>query len=198
VRRLLIAATAAAVANTCAAQTPPSLQVRLAPAVVDAKAGRGFVDVSLTVPAVDAPAGAALLTLPIVIANTDTIANTLTGLSAADAAGPVTLIARDDPVAIAYSRHWSATRAVKGDLVVRYRAPVDDTPPARGSGPPYSLRTEGGGVSGVGNTFILIPENPRPYPIALTWDLSALGAGAHAIPASAKATWRCRPVRRRG
>ena len=98
--------------------------------------GKGAVAITLRIPAADAPAaGALLLTLPIVIANTDTVANTLTGLTATDALGPVPLTARDDPVAIAYSCHWSATRAVKGDLVVRH-APRSTTPPARGPARP--------------------------------------------------------------
>lgn len=167
----------AAVAQTA---TPP-MTVRLAPGPVDVKTGRGSVDVTLTLPAADAPAGAAVLTLPIVIANTDTIANTLTGLSARDTAGAVPLRIKDDPPAIEYARHWIAGRAVKGTLVVHYRAPVDDTPPARGSGPPYSLRTEGGGISAVGNTFILLPEGSRARPISIRWDLKALGAGAKAM-----------------
>ena len=157
------------------------MTVRLAPGPMDAATGRGALDVTLTLPGVDIAAGAPLLTLPIVIANTDTVANTLTGLTASDAAGPVPLRSTDDPVAIAYSRHWTASRAVHGDLVVRYRAPVDDTPPARGSGPPYGLRTEGGGVSGVGNTFILTPEGRTLYRIALRWDLKGLGPGASAM-----------------
>jgi hypothetical protein len=177
----LATAAAVALAGSAAAQTPSQMTVRLTPGPMDVKAGRGFVDVTLTLPAADSPAGAPLLTLPIVIANTDTIANTMQGLSATDAAGPVPLIARDDPVAIAYSRHWTASRPVKGELVVRYRAPVDDTPPARGSGPPYGLRTEGGGLSGVGNTFIVLPEGVKPYRIALRWDLRALGPGASAM-----------------
>jgi hypothetical protein len=160
---------------------PPVFEVRLAPGPVDAKAGKGSVRVTLRIPAADAPAGAAVLTLPIVIANTDTVATTLTGLTARDDMGPVPLSIRDDPEAIVYARHWIAGRAVKGALTVRYTAPVDDTPPARGSGPPYSLRTEGGGVSGVGNTFILLPEGQRALPIALSWDLKALGSGAKAM-----------------
>lgn len=163
------------------APAPEALEVRLAPSHMDAKAGRGFVDVTLRIPGVEATQGEPLLTLPIVIANTDTIANTLTDLSVADAAGPVPLTVKDDPVAIAYSRHWMAGRAVKGDLVVHYRAPVDDAPPARGSGPPYSLRTEGGGVSGVGNTFIVLPQAKRAFPVIIRWDLSALGPGASAM-----------------
>jgi len=164
-----------------AADAPDTLTVTLAPGHMDEAAGKGFVDVTLAIPAVDAAAGAPLFGLPIVIANTDTVANTLSGLTVTDAAGAVALTVKDDPVAIAYARHWLAGRAVHGDLTVRYRAPVDDTPPARGSGPPYQLRTEGGGVSGVGNTFIMIPETSKPYRIALRWDLKALGPDARAM-----------------
>jgi len=164
-----------------AAPAQPDLVVELAPGAMDAKAGKGSLDVTLTWRNAEVAAGAPLLALPVVIANTDTIANTMTGLTATDAAGPVALVARDDPVAIAYVRHWTAARAVTGDVVVRYRAPIDDTPPTRGSGPPYSLRTEGGGLSGVGNTFILTPETRRPMSIAVRWNLAALGAGAKAM-----------------
>lgn len=177
---LLAAALAAALATAAAAQTP-RMEVLLAPGPMDSAAGRGVVEVTLKFPAADAAAGAPLLTLPVVIANTDTVADTLQGLKVTDAQGEVPLTVKDDPVAIAYSRHWLAGRAVKGDLVVRYRAPVDNTPPSRGSGPPYSLRTEGGGFSGVGNTFILLPEGEQSYEIALTWDLADLGAAASAM-----------------
>jgi hypothetical protein len=163
------------------APAPGAFEVLIAPQHMDQASGHGAVDVTLRIPAADAPAGAAVFTLPIVIANTDTIANTLTALSARDDAGPLPLKVKDDPPAIEYARHWIAGRAVKGTLVVRYRAPVDDTPPARGSGPPYSLRTEGGGVSAVGNTFILLPEGARARPIAIRWDLKALGANAKAM-----------------
>ena len=180
-RRVVLALAMAAVAPAVAAQTPPELGVVLKPGPMDSDRGLGHVDVTLTIPQVDAAAGASLLTLPVVIANTDTIANTLTGLKATDALGEVPLTVKDDPVAIAYARRWLAGRAVKGDLVVTYRAPVDNTPPKRGSGPPYSLRTEGGGVSGVGNTFILLPEGQKPYRIALRWNLKALGPAATAM-----------------
>jgi predicted metalloprotease with PDZ domain len=180
-RRVLFAMAAAAAATAVAAQTPPEFGVLLKPGPMDQSAGRGFVDVTLTIPQADVAAGAPLLTLPVVIANTDTVATTLTGLKATDALGEIPLTAKDDPAAIAYARHWIAGRAVKGDVTVTYRAPVDNTPPKRGSSPPYSLRTEGGGVSGVGNTFVLLPEDRRPYRIALSWDLKALGPDATAM-----------------
>ncbi len=159
----------------------PLLDVLIAPGRIDTAAGNGAVDVTLRIPAADRPAGAPLLTLPVVIAHTDTVAYTLTGLTATDALGPVPLSAKDDPVAIAYARHWIAGRAVKGDVVVRYTAPVDNTPPTRGSGPPYQLRTEGGGVSAVGNTFLLLPEDQRAYRVAIRWDVKGLGPGAGAF-----------------
>jgi predicted metalloprotease with PDZ domain len=171
----------AALGLTAFAPAPDAFEVHLTPGHMDEKAGRGVLDVTLKIPGVDVAAGAPLLTLPVVIANTDTIATTLTGLTATDAAGPIPLSVNDDPVAIAYSRHWLAGRAVKGEITVRYRAPVDDTPPPRGSGPPYSLRTEGGGLSGVGNTFILLPEGRKAYPIVLSWDLTALPKGSAAM-----------------
>jgi predicted metalloprotease with PDZ domain len=179
-RGALIALAALGVAGF--APAPDTLTVTLAPGRETQVVGkRFFVDVMLKIPAADAPAGAPLFGLPIVIANTDTVASTLTDLRVTDAAGSVPLSVKDDPVAIAYGRHWLAGRAVHGELTVRYRAPVDDTPPARGSGPPYQLRSEGGGVSGVGNTFILTPEGAKPYRISLKWDLAALGPGAKAM-----------------
>jgi predicted metalloprotease with PDZ domain len=164
-----------------AAASAPSFEVTLAPGPMDTAAGKGALAVTLRIPQADAPAGAPLLTLPVVIANTETVAHTLTGLTASDADGPVALQGRDDAPAIAYSRHWTSARAVRGDLVVRYTAPVDDAPPVRGSGPPYRLTTEGGGMSGVGNTFILVPEAKGPWRVALHWDLAKLPAGSTAM-----------------
>jgi M61 glycyl aminopeptidase len=158
----------------------PRLTVLLRPGPVALDANLGHLDVTLTIEKADTAAGAPLLTLPVVIANTATAADALQNLEARDSRGAVQLTAKDDPVALAYARHWTATRAVKGDLVVWYRAPIDNTPPKRGSGPPYQLRLEGGGISGVGNTFILLPESRAPYRVAIRWDLSALGKTATA------------------
>lgn len=175
---LFLALALTSVAPAALAQTAPRMEVLLAPGPLAAAAEQGHLDVTLKLSGVDAAAGQPLLTLPVVIANTATVATTLQDLRAVDAAGEVPLTFRDDPVAIAYARHWIPGRAVKGDLTVSYRAPIDNTPPKRGSGPPYQLRTEGGGLSGVGNTFILIPEGAKPYDISLRWDLKQLPGSA--------------------
>jgi predicted metalloprotease with PDZ domain len=164
-----------------AALAQPSLSVLLAPGRMDEAKGQGTLAVELRFSELPAAAGAPLLTLPLVIANTATVADTLTGLTATDDAGPLPLVVKDDPATgLVWSRHWLVGRATRGPVVVRYVAPVDNTPPTRGSGPPYALRTEGGGVSGVGNTFVLLPEEKITRQISLRWDLSALLKGSTA------------------
>lgn len=174
-KRLCLAASLLATVSLASmAQAQERLEVVLTPGAADQPDGIGHVDVTLKIAGVDAPAGAPLLGLPVVIANTATVATTLQNLRAVDASGEVPLTFKDDPAAIAYGRHWIPGRPVKGELTVSYRAPIDNTPPKRGSGPPYQLRTEGGGLSGVGNTFILIPESQKPYDVSLRWDLKNL------------------------
>ena len=182
-KRFLVLGLILAAGGLAAFAPPPpgAFEVRLTPSRMDAKAGRGSLDVDLRIPAADAPSGSAVLALPIVVANVDTVAATLTGLTVRDDLGPLPLSVRDDPEATVYLRHWIAGRAVKGALAVHYTAPVDNTPPLRGTGPPYSLRTEGGGVSGVGYSFILLPEDQRARPISLHWDLKALGPEARGM-----------------
>ena len=177
-----LAGLAAAFAMTApAALAQPSLSVLLTPSHMDEAKGQGSLAVELRFSELPAAAGAPLLTLPLVIANTATVADTLTGMTATDDVGAIPLVVKDDPATgMVWSRHWLAGRATRGPVVVRYLAPVDNTPPTRGSGPPYALRTEGGGVSGVGNTFVLLPEETIARKITLRWDLSALPKGSTA------------------
>jgi predicted metalloprotease with PDZ domain len=170
----LVAVATMAGASSAYATAPP-MSVILTPGAMDVQHGLGHLDVTLKIPALDLAAGAPVLGIPLVIANTDTIAATVQDLKVTDSAGQVPLTVKDDNW-----RHWLAGRPVKGDVTVTYRAPIDNTPPLRGSGPPYSLRTEGGGFSGVGNTFILLPAGQATYRIALRWKLAALGPGASA------------------
>lgn len=175
--KLILAASALAL-SAGAACAEPKMEVLLSPGPLAADAQSGVVDVTLKFKGLEGAAGAPLLTLPVVIANTATVATTLQNLRAVDGAGEVPLTFKDDPAAIAYGRHWIPGRAIQGDLTVSYSAPIDNTPPKRGSGPPYQLRTEGGGFSGVGNTFILAPEINTPIDIAIAWDLSRLPGAA--------------------
>jgi hypothetical protein len=161
-----------------AAPAPKPLVITLQPGPLkqtdDIDAGSGVVDVTMTIPEVRAVAGAPLFKLPRVVANVETVAVTLKELKARDGFGDVPLTASDVKGPNGPVRHWASTRDVQGDLVIHYQAPIDNKPPARGAAPPYSLRTEGGGFSGVGNVFLLLPDG-KNYPLSLRWDLSKLG-----------------------
>ncbi len=159
------------------ADSPPMMTVTLKPGPADQNNRVGYVDVTISFQAVDASAGAPLLSLPFIIANIETVARTLTDLRASDANGALVLESKDDPGDVPLpSRRWMPTRPVNGDLAVLYRAPIANTPPTR-SGPPWGLQTEGGGFSGAGYVFVLMLEKPEAYGLAVRWDLSEMGAG---------------------
>jgi len=152
-----------------------TMSITLKPGAANKEGRVGYVDVAIILHSVDGPAGARLLRLPIVFANVDTIAKTLQNFEATDADGMLPMQVKDDPEGTAASyRSWIPARPVKGELTVRYRAPIPGTPPIR-SGPPFCLSTEGGGFSGAGNSFILTPVEPKSYSLSIRWDLATLG-----------------------
>jgi predicted metalloprotease with PDZ domain len=158
----------------------PLLTVRIAPGPAGPGNMVDHVDVEIAFEPEEAASGESLLVLPRIYANVDTVAETMTGFTASDADGPLPLEVRDDPDGLVAFRRWTPEREPRGEVRVRYRAPVTNALPARGAAPPYDLRTEGGGVSGAGGAFIILPDDEHDYRIALRWDLSAMGEGASA------------------
>lgn len=175
-----IAALSALLLHTAASAAPAhdaTLSVLLAPLAADAHQRVPAVDVTLTIDGPAVPAGQSLVKLALVTSNVDTVAHTLTGLSARDAQGPLTLTATDDAGANA-SRHWRADRATAGAVQVHYRAPVPVALATRGAAPPIELRSDTGAFSGQGETFLLLPEAALPWKLAVAWDLAQLAPGA--------------------
>jgi predicted metalloprotease with PDZ domain len=152
----------------------PALTVLLTPLAQDARQHVPAVDVALTLNGPSVAAGQPLLKMPLVTSNDDTVATTL---SAHDAQGTLSLSATDDTGAHA-SRHWKANRATAGAVVVRYRAPISETLASRGAAPPIELRSDTGAFSGQGETFLMLPEAPLPWQLAVAWDLAKLAPGA--------------------
>ena len=109
------------------------------------------------------PAGSALdLTAPITYAGVEGVADRIEAISATDAAGPIAFTTFDDPPhpgGFPHFRHWKAERPVAGVVEVAYLARVR-TPGGRG-GPPFDLRASGGGLSGAGSGFLLLPRVRR-------------------------------------
>lgn len=165
-------------AGAPAADSPPMLKLVLKPGPADADRHVGCVDVAITLTDVNAPAGEPLFTLPYVVANIDSVAEILTDFKASDAKGPLAMESRDVPGRrYGLSRGWIPVRTAAGDVTIHYRAPVSAAAPVR-SGPPFGLATEGGGVSGAGCAFLLVPADSARYGLSLRWDFTAMGSDA--------------------
>jgi predicted metalloprotease with PDZ domain len=145
------------------AGTPlPVMKVLIAPGPMDEQVNHAQVEVTVTASRVHAPPGTPLFTLP-----------AFPDLVVTDAKGTVTAAGPDG------ARRWKASRAVSGELVIRYRVPVENTL-TNGGIPPLGPRIDGKGFSAAGQTFLAILQSKSPYRILISWDLSAMGPGATA------------------
>ncbi|MFT4077553.1 MAG: hypothetical protein QM647_18650 [Asticcacaulis sp.] len=116
---------------------------------------------------------------PVVYAAVTGVADRITDLKVSDVDGGVDLIIDEDkaaPGGMPYYRHWRARRAVKWPVTVTYKALVQ--PVGSPNGPAFGIRPSGGGVSGSGGGFLLLPENAGTTKTRVEWDLSALPAGS--------------------
>jgi len=166
-------------AGGAVAADAPDLNVTLRPAAPNAQRLIEWVEVDVVVQGLRAEAGQPLLRLPLVSSNVQGVADALEGLSVNDEAGVLTLTSSDEATTPMTSyRRWSADRAVSGDVTVRYRVRVTNAPNMRGAAPPFEMRTEDGGVSGLGEMFIILPEGEGTYDVRVRWALDALTPGA--------------------
>lgn len=162
------------------------LTIIMRPAGADSQQRVPYVDVTLTYTA-SVAATQAFLKMPLITSNVVTVASTIEGLSVNDANGPIAVTVKDDPESGESTyRHWIASRAAKGVLTVHYRAPITNAAAPRGAAPPLELRSDSGAFSGAGETFLILPESDSPQPIKISWDLSAMAAGAVGISSFGK------------
>jgi len=158
----------------------------LRPAQADERGHVPFIDVTVTIIGPSVAAGQPLFGMALVTSNVETVAASLTGLSASDAAGSLVLTSSDDSAAGSEPyRHWHASRASSGPVFVRYRAPISETLAPRGAAPPLELRSDSGALSGQGRTFLILPEtSPEanlPWHTFIRWDLSKMGHAAAGV-----------------
>ncbi|MGC4055646.1 MAG: hypothetical protein QM757_43035 [Paludibaculum sp.] len=173
---LLMSATALSSAQRLPLTEPPALELTLRPAAPDPSGRIPSVDVTLVFPAFSS------VELAFLPNNVETVARTITLLTARDAAGPLPLRVTDDPEsAQGAARHWSPARPVQGPVTLHYRSPISNRPAPRGAAPPLELRSDTGAFSGAGAGFLLLAPGPSPARLRLHWDLSELPAGARGV-----------------
>lgn len=160
------------------ADSPPLMSIVLEPGPIGQDERIGHVDVTITLECEDALSGEALFRMPLIYANIESVAKTMQNFEASDAEGAVQMEVEDDPGgSTIVFRRWIPTRLVKGDLIVQYRAPIEEDIPDR-TGPPFGMSTEGGGFSGAGNVFIMTPVESKKYQLEILWSLDELGPDA--------------------
>lgn len=99
-------------------------------------------------------------------------------MTAADDDGPVEMLFGQGVGPFGPQREYRFGRAVHGRVRITYTASVPKHDPfARNPG--FALARHDRGITGAGLTFLLLPEGEHDY--TLTFDLSALDAGAMAI-----------------
>lgn len=183
VRAGLLSALLACTLNGATAATPGhGLVIRLAPQVVDGRVDA--VAVTETFDVAPLPAGALLLSLPIVSAAVPGVLRDPATLHARDDAGPLALEQVDDPVdpsQMQQDRHWRTRRPTAGKVTVEYlarpRVITADTRPAALK----DMRTEGQGIHGSTKTLFAIPATGWPRKVRIEWDLSAMAPGSRAV-----------------
>jgi hypothetical protein len=186
---------------TCAAgaaKRNTSLTVTLAPITASAAPAQiGTVRITLRFDGIAAGPGRVLLRLPMVASNVDTVATTISAISARDAKGVLHLSARDidlpetsmrDAVGGGASREWLVDRAVQGAVTIRYDVPAEATLPPRGPAPPFSFTADGGGVSASGHVFLLLPPGDNHYRTTFGWDLTRAPRGSRGISSLGEGT----------
>lgn len=90
-----VSVAALASAKAALAQAAPLLDVTLKPGAADTQGHVAFVDIVTKIPAADTPAGAPLLSSPVVVANVEGVAKTMTGFEVVDAQGALSHAVRN-------------------------------------------------------------------------------------------------------
>ncbi|MBD8680086.1 peptidase M61 [Sphingomonas sp. CFBP 13720] len=126
-------------------------------------------------------AGGTLFAMPLITANVDTLATSITSLRVTDKRGLVPLLVQDKALAGGTDadddgtrREWIVKRRTEGAVTATYSIPATNARPPRGPAPPISLMADDGAFSGAGSMFLLHPTGERRYRLSIKWILSAL------------------------
>jgi hypothetical protein len=158
------------------------LRIVLAPLRSGADADR--VAVTVQVSTLTATAGTEIFDVPLITAGEPGPTLDAAGVTARDALGSLPLSVTDDGAdagGFVKLRHYAATRAVHGQVTLRYVVIVPPAGSPRRSGPPFDLRRDGGGISGAGFGLLVMPVDTSTFRTAVRWNLRAMPRGTRAV-----------------
>jgi hypothetical protein len=147
---------------------PPVITIEMAPGPMDESQNSGAVAIVIRVPGMHVQAGEPLFRSPIP-----------TEFRVSDQAGPLAVHAVQ-PEPDSPGSAFAASRSIKGDLVIRYRVKIQNSPDNGGTTPIFP-RLDGKAFSAIGMTLLAAPVTDAPYRLAIKWDLSEMGAGARGV-----------------
>jgi len=156
------------------AHAAPLMKILIKSGVMSESKG-GNVDISLSIPDVNFPAGATFLKIGTMVPGMIR-SQPVRDMVVTDASGPARMASHAGNGFL----EWRTVRALNGDVEVRYRIPIENITLVAG-GPAIQLRIDGDGFSGQGNMLIATPQIKTPYRIAINWDLAAMGRGATGV-----------------
>lgn len=171
-------------ATACAARAAPehTLSIHLAPRMADGRVEA--IEVSETFDVAALPAGAVLLSLPIVTEAVPGVLHDPSTMRARDAAGPLPLLRDDDPpdpTQMKQDHRWRTGRPTSGLVSVDYVARPRVVTPQTRPGALKDVRSEGGGIHGSTKALFAAPQDGWPRKVSIAWDLAALGTDARAV-----------------
>ena len=172
---------AAAAQPGAATSTSPQLSLTLHP-VLAPESKVSAIDVALDLSGIRADPGQPFsLRIPIEFAGVKHVADRIENLQVTGPAGPISLSQVDEPPDAGGSLFWRRWKIAQppSHLNVHYRARLD--PPHPWPGPPFDLRSNGGGVSGAGFGFLVLPDSKDKFDITLKWELHEMPAGARGV-----------------
>ena len=173
-----------ALAGPVAAAPAPVARIVVTGHPMTERAG-GPVDVSVTFPGLDVPAGQTILKLGLRVPGM-AHAQAVTNVQIRDDEGAVPLVVGKGSDAaedwgVGEGGDWRSTRRVHGTVRATYRLPLENIEILSGA-PPIMMRIDGDGFSGQGTGLIALPSSAtRPYRIRLHWDLGDMGKGAQGV-----------------
>lgn len=163
--------------------TPPrsKLSLTLRPTVVS-EGTVAAIDVELDLAGTSPEAGQTFsLRIPIEFAGVKHVADRIENLqikSHENLLSPTQVNEPPDAGGSLFWRRWKIAQP-PSELNIRYRARLD--PPRPWPGPPFDLRSNGGGVSGAGFGFLVLPDSTDKFDISVKWDLQQMPAGSRGV-----------------